>query len=278
MRIDAHQHFWRVERGDYGWLTPALKSIYRNFEEADLAPILQRHHIAKTILVQAAPTEAETDYMLSVARRTDFVAGVVGWIDFEAADAAERIAARPEEPLLKGLRPMIHDLADDDWMLRPELAPAFEAVVARRLCFDALVKPRHLRWLIRLVERHPALRVVIDHGAKPMIAAWTPGDAAFSLWAEQMRVLADAGCFMKLSGLATEAAPHWTAADLQPYVDVLLDCFGPAKTMWGSDWPVVILAGGYDAWWAAAGDVLAGCNSEDRASILGGTAAKYYGV
>ncbi len=167
--IDAHQHFWRIARGDYGWLTPALAAIYRDFGPADLAPILARHGIDATILVQAAPTVAETRFLLDLAGETPFVAGVVGWAPFAAADAADRIARLAEEPKLVGLRPMVQDEADDDWLIRPALGPAFDAMIAHGLVFDALVLPRHLPRLLRVLERHPDLVVVVDHGAKPRI-------------------------------------------------------------------------------------------------------------
>jgi L-fuconolactonase len=276
--VDAHQHFWRLARGDYGWLTPALGPIHRDFEEADLTPILARHGVARTILVQAAPTEAETDYMLALGRRADFVAGVVGWVDFEAGDAAERIAARAAEPLLKGLRPMLQDLADDAWLLRGDLAPAFAAMRAHGLRFDALVKPRHLPVLIRFVERHPGLRVVIDHGAKPEIARWSPGDEDFRRWAEALKTLASLGCYAKLSGLVTEAPQGWTVEALKPYVETLLACFGTERLMWGSDWPVAILGGGYDAWREASVTLTAHLSEAERDALFGGAAMRFYGL
>ena len=144
MQIDAHQHFWRIDRGDYGWLTPDLAVIYRDFLPADLTPILARHGIAKTILVQAAPTVAETEFMLALAASTPFVAGVVGWVDFTAPNARTVIARLAADANLVGLRPMVHDIADDAWLLRPDLAPAITAMIEHDLVFDALVKPRHL--------------------------------------------------------------------------------------------------------------------------------------
>ena len=168
-RIDAHQHFWRIARGDYAWLTPALGAIYRDFDPDDLAPHLAAHGIAATILVQAAPTHAETAFLLDLADKTAFVAGVVGWTEFAAPDADAAIARLAADPLLVGLRPMVQDIADDDWLTRAELAPAFDAMIAHQLVFDALLTPRHLRRLIPVLERHPHLRVIVDHAAKPAI-------------------------------------------------------------------------------------------------------------
>ncbi len=164
-RIDAHQHFWAVERGDYGWLTRDLEPLYRDFEPRDLEPLLKGAGIDGTVLVQAAPTIAETVFMLGIADATPFIKGVVGWVDFEAPDAPEQIARLARHPALVGLRPMIQDIEDDDWMLRSALTPAFEALQAADLTFDALTLPRHLPNLRRLLDQHPHMRVVIDHGS-----------------------------------------------------------------------------------------------------------------
>ncbi len=248
-RIDAHQHYWRLARGDYGWLTPKLAPIYRDFGPADLAPHLDAFGITHTVLVQAAPTEAETHFMLDLATATPSVAGVVGWVDMEATDAAARIAHITQRPKLVGLRPMIHDIADPRWMLSPALKPAYAAIEANRLVFDALVRPVHLQPLKVLVEHHPGLTVVIDHGAKPDISRWAPGDYDFADWAERMHQLgAHPNVACKTSGLVTEARPDWTPRDLFPHLDTLLDAFGPERLLFGSDWPVVNLAGGYERW------------------------------
>ena len=274
MMIDAHQHFWRLDRGDYGWLTPALAPIYRDFGPADLRPLLLRHGIEKTILMQAAPTLAETRYLLDLAGTTDFVAGVIGWIDFQARNAPDIIASLATDPTLVGLRPMVQDIPDDDWLMKSELAPTFEALVAHGLVFDALVLPRHLPRLISLIERHPNLAVVVDHGAKPPIR-----DGVREPWASDMAAIAaNSGVVCKLSGLVTEAAPGWTTADLRPYVDHLIDVFGPRRLLWGSDWPVVNLAGGYERWRQATDRLLAPLASEERRAVLGENAARVYRV
>ena len=241
MRIDAHQHFWRVDRGDYRWLTAADHPlICRDFGPDDLRPLLAEAGVDRTILVQAAPTVEETRFLLDIAADTDFVAGVVGWVDLEAPDATATIEALVARGGLLGLRPMLQDLPDDDWILRPSLSPALDAMAAAGLRFDALVKPRHLSALIRFLDRRPDLPVVIDHGAKPDIAG-----AELRSWASAIHDIArttQTRC--KLSGLVTEAGGGWTAETLKPFVDVLLEAFGPTRLMWGSDWPVVNEAGG----------------------------------
>lgn len=277
MRVDAHQHYWRLARGDYGWLTPELTPIYRDFGPGDLSPHLDAFDIARTVLVQAAPTEAETDFMLDLAAATPSVAGVVGWIDMEADVAATRITAIARRPKLVGLRPMIHDIADPRWMLSPALAPAYVAIEAAGLVFDALVRPIHLRPLRSLVERYPDMAVVIDHGAKPDIAHWTPGDEDFAEWSERMHQLGkqpNVAC--KTSGLSTEARPDWQPHDFFPYLDVLLDAFGPERLLFGSDWPVVNLAGGYDRWMDALLDWLAKLDPAAHDLILGAAAMRVY--
>jgi L-fuconolactonase len=272
MRIDSHQHFWKLSRGDYGWLTPDKGPIYRDFGPADLAPIRVRNAIDRTIIVQAAPTIAETQYMLEIAAAEPSVAGVVGWVDFEADDAPDRIAELARDRLLVGLRPMVHDIADDDWLLRADIAPALRATASAGLVFDALVRPRHLSRVLVVADRHPDLQIVVDHGAKPFIRK-----RRLDPWRADIAALAarpNIAC--KLSGLANEAGPDWTARDLAPYVDHLLAAFGPARLMWGSDWPVVDLAGGYDRWLAAATETTAGLADADRDAIFGGTAQRIY--
>ncbi|CAN7709723.1 amidohydrolase family protein [Bosea sp. LjRoot237] len=272
MRIDAHQHFWSLARGDYGWLTPALGAIHRDFGPADLAPLLAQHGIDRTILVQAAPTQAETAFLLDIAAKTPFVAGVVGWADFDAPDIVERIAALADDPLLVGLRPMVQDIADDNWLARPELAPAFEAMAAHHLVFDALLKPRHFAPMLAVLERHPDLACVIDHGAKPDLVT---GDLA--AWREGMTALAAyPPLFCKLSGLVTEAGSDWTLETLRPVVEHLLAVFGPDRLIFGSDWPVVTLRASYAQWFATAEILLAGLSRAQRTAVFGGNAAKLY--
>jgi L-fuconolactonase len=274
-RIDAHQHFWRPVRGDYGWLTPgAHPAICRDFGPEDLAPCLLQARIDRTVLVQAAPTEAETRFLLEIARTTPFVAGVVGWTDLAAAEAPARVFAMAQDPKLLGLRPMLQDLDDAAWILRADVAPALDAMEAASLRFDALATPRHLPHLLRLADRRPGLKLVIDHGAKPDIAG-----GALTDWAAAMRALAGGSAAVcKLSGLATEAGAGWTADTLCPFVDVLIDAFGPARLMWGSDWPVVNEAGGYGPWLEAAEALTAGLSDRDRGLIFGGTASDFYGI
>jgi L-fuconolactonase len=275
MRIDAHQHFWQVARGDYGWLTrEAFPALYRDYLPSDLRPLLACCEIDRTILVQGAQSVAESEFLLDLAAATSFVAGVVGWVDLAASDAPEQISRLAMRGKLVGLRPMLQDLADDAWILRQDIAPAIEALQRYNLRFDALVFPRHLGNLRRFIDLYPDLPVVIDHGAKPYIARGDIED-----WAHAMRAIANSSrTVCKLSGLATEASPGWTSETLKPYVDVLLEVFGPDRLMWGSDWPVVNVAGSYTGWFDVADSLTAQLSESERVAIFGGTAARFYGV
>jgi L-fuconolactonase len=272
MRIDAHHHLWTLARGDYGWLTPALASIYSDFTLSDLAPHLSAARIDGTILVQAAPTEAETLFMLEIAERADVVRGVVGWIDFDAADGVARIDAMAARPLLVGLRPMVQDIPDDDWLLRPSLAPLLRGMTGHSLVFDALALPRHLSRLLRVIDQHPDLQFVLDHCAKPHLKTGEIAD-----WRRDIAELAaHQNIVCKLSGLVTEAGPNWQLGGLRPAVDHVIKCFGPQRLLWGSDWPVLNLAGDYERWLKASETLLADLSADDKAAIFGGNAARVY--
>ena len=250
MRIDAHHHLWTLSRGDYGWLTPELAPIYRDFRLSDLEPHLAAAVIEGTVLVQAAPTEAETMFLLDVAANTE-------------------TAARN---LVVGVRPMVQDMGDDDWLLGPALTPLLVAMVRTGLVFDALVLPRHLPKLLEVVGRHPDLTFVLDHCGKPQLAT---GEIA--IWQRDVALLAEhPNIVCKLSGLVTEAAPGWQIADLRQAVDHVRACFGPQRLLWGSDWPVVNLAGGYAKWFAAGETLLADLSPDEKADVFGGNAARIY--
>jgi L-fuconolactonase len=273
MRVDAHQHFWSLKRDDYFWLTPALAPLYRDFGPGDLQPLLEGAGISRTILVQAAPTVTETEYMLRLAAGTPSVLGVVGWVDFEKPQDLAELQRLAQNPLFVGVRPMIQDIPDDHWMLRPALGWAYEALIAHGLVFDALLHPRHLPNFLRLASRYPDLTIVVDHGAKPHIR-----DGAFHEWALNMRRVAretDAVC--KLSGLVTEAGQNWQESQVRPYMDHILEVFGPRRVLFGSDWPVCLLASSYQRWVALVEAAVATFSPEDQARIWGLNALRVYG-
>lgn len=275
-RIDAHQHYWSVAHRDYGWLqpTPELLAIYRDFGPADLHPHLDAAGIDATVLVQAAPSEAETWRLLQLAAAPGSrVAGVVGWCDLLRPDAAQRIAQLASQPLLKGLRPMLQDLDDPRWILRGALQPALQAMVRHGLVFDALVKgPAQLEALCELAAEQRALRIVLDHGAKPPLAS-----GALAEWRNGISRLARAeNVCCKFSGLVTEAGADWRVAGLRACVEHLLSEFGVARLLWGSDWPVLNLAADYGAWWRASGDLLGDLDAVQRDQVFGLNAVRCY--
>jgi L-fuconolactonase len=245
-RIDAHQHYWSVQRGDYGWLTPRETALYRDFEPQHLSQELAQFSVSATVLVQAAPTEAETRFLFDLARQHPSIAGVVGWVDFEAFDVAERISnlVRDGRGILKGLRPMVQDIDDSGWLDRPSLDAVFEVMIAHDLAFDALVMPRHLGATARRLRRHPQLRAIVDHAGKPDISS-----ANLEPWAAQIEQLArDTKAYCKLSGLLTQADQGVGIDGLDAVVAHVFDCFGAERVMWGSDWPVVTLRAPYREW------------------------------
>ncbi len=272
MTIDSHFHCWQLARGDYGWLTAASGSIHRDVSvhewQAQSAPL----GVTGGVLVQAAPTENETRFLLDQADANAAVLGVVGWADLLATNAPERIRSLATHPKLKGLRPMLHDLADPEWILQPALAAALNTMVECDLVFDALVKPEHLPHVLQLALAYPRLRVVIDHGAKPDIAnqQWQP-------WADDMALLANETTVMcKLSGLLTEAGTAPQPGTVRRWALHVLHQFGPDRVLWGSDWPVLALAGSYASWWGETQTVLHDLNASQKAAVLGGNARRFY--
>jgi L-fuconolactonase len=273
MNVDAHQHFWSPSRGDYFWMTgEAVAPINRAILPRDFEPIRKAHGIDKTVLVQAAPTLAETQYMLGIADATDFVAKVVGWADFENRDDLMHLQRLAKHPKFAGVRPMIQDIPDVNWMHRPDVQWAYDAIVDLDLTFDALGFPIHADNFLKLFNRYPKMRTVVDHCLKPQIR-----DDAFDEWARGMvRIARETNVFCKLSGIATEARPGWTVETLKPYALHIIDVFGPARVMWGSDWPVLELNGTYASWRKAAESIMA--SPTERAQIFGETAKAFYRI
>lgn len=273
MIVDAHHHLWRIGRNGHEWPTPDLSVIHRDFEPADLARTLDGTGVTATVLVQSQPSDLDTEWMLDIAADSRVIRGVVGWTDLAAPDAAARIRALARRPKLKGLRPMLQGLPQDDWILRPEARRALVAMTDEGLSFDALVFTRHLPAIVTLAKAFPLLAIVIDHGAKPPFTA--PDD--MSSW--HARILDAAQCpniACKLSGLFTEQAAGQDRADVLPVADHLLSAFGAERLMWGSDWPVVDLAGGYSPWLDWTRRWLDKEDSSAREAILSRTARAFY--
>jgi len=275
MQIDAHQHFWQPARGDYDWMPKDDPILARAYAPADLAPDLAAYGIDGTVLVQAAATVAETRYLLGIADTDPKVRAVVGWIDFEDPGDLGTLEMLAKHPKFRGIRPMIQDIPDDDWMLRDDVQWGFRAIADLGLSLDALGFPRHLDNFLTLFIRHSDMLSVVDHCMKPDICGHSA--TGFATWADGMARLAqETAAFCKLSGLVAEAAPDWRPDDLRPYVDHVLSVFGPERVMWGSDWPVCRLRGEYGDWRMAAETLCAGLNDAGRARVFGGTATEFY--
>ncbi len=277
MIIDAHHHLWKIDRGDYFWMdtrsNPAVAPIARDFLVEEYRTLAAACGVGGSVLVQAAQTVAETQWLLAQAQASDgLILGVVGWMDMAAADAPATLEQLARNRLLRGIRPMLQDIPDVAWVLQPALGPAFRALIAHDLAFDVLIKPPHLASALTLLTRYPELRAVVDHAAKPEIAQdrWQP-------WADQMRRIArETAAHCKLSGLVTEATAQWTVDDLRRYTDHLIECFGPSRLLWGSDWPVALLASAYGHWLDATLQLLGGLSPGERAEVMGENARRFY--
>ena len=274
MRIDSHQHFWKISRGDYYWMRPTMKILHRDYQPDDLRPHLQQHRIDKTVVIQAAPTVAETDFLLGLAQEHDFIAGVVGWLDMDSADFPALFEKYVAKAKFIGLRPMLEDLPEDDWILRQRVGHALSLVAERDFPFDLLVRPRNLPAVLKVLNKQPKLRAVIDHISKPEIR-----EQKLEPWKSLLReAAAHKNVWCKLSGMITEADREaWTLEHLTPYVEHVLECFGPERIMFGSDWPVCLLAGSYHQVIESFETILKPHLDNDSAhGVFGGAAARFY--
>lgn len=268
MIIDAHQHFWLMKDRDGGWPPPELGAIHRDFLPPDLAPEIKEAGVDGTVVVQSLPSVDDTRFMLGLAEKSETILGVVGWVDMKAADAPAVIAELATAPKLKGLRPMLQGISDPGWIDDPALEPAVEAMIAHRLVFDALVLEPHLSALHAFARRHPSLPIVIDHGAKPRI-----GEGHYRGWRHAMLRLAELdNVCCKLSGLLTERGQQRPEA-VRPYAETIVELFGADRVIWGSDWPVVNLAGSYSGWIAQCREIVP---VADHDAVFGGNARRFY--
>ena len=275
MIVDCHQHFWDLDKVDYPWLVPEYGPIFRTFEPDELAPQLQAAGVDRTVLVQSANSFEDTDSMLAHAADHEWIGAVVGWVPLEDANATARVLDHTylANPWFKGVRHLNHDEADPDWLVRPTVLDGLKVLEERKLVYEVVaVHPLHLIHIPTLAQARPDLTIVIDHLAKPPIAG---GD--YSVWkAEMEAAAAGPNVYAKVSGLNTAANwETWSAADLEEAVGFALEVFGPERLMFGSDWPVAILAGDYAKVWAETGKVLdnLGISATDRARSLGNNAA-----
>ncbi|AAK88528.2 amidohydrolase [Agrobacterium tumefaciens] len=270
MLIDAHQHFWLMKDRAGQWPPPSLAAIYRDFLPTDLSPLLTAAGVSGTVLVQTMETAADTDFMLELAENTDFIKGVVGWVDMKSAEVTAEIARRAKHPAFKGVRPMLQGMEDVAWIDDAALNAAVEALVKHGLVFDALVLPPNLPHLLSFASKHPELPVVIDHGAKPLIATGHYRD-----WRRNMAALAARpNVHCKLSGLLTERGEQRPEA-VRPYAETILELFGGDRVIFGSDWPVLRLAGDFQGWLDFCRDIVP---AKDHAAVFGGNAIRFYSL
>lgn len=276
-KVDAHHHLWDVTARAHRWLAePAMEPLRRAFTPADLAAVAEPAGVTGTVLVQVLAEVAETREFLAVAAATPLVAGVVGWVDLTAGDVAETLDALRDGPggrQLVGIRHLVQDEPDPDWLARPDVRRGLRAVAAAGLRYDLLTRPHQLPAAIDTVRALPELTFVLDHLSKPPIAT-----DELEPWASRLRELATApNVVAKLSGLVTEAEwACWTAKHLRPYVAAALEAFGPDRLMFGSDWPVCLLASSYQRWADTAEELLAELSEPEREAIFAGTARRTY--
>lgn len=274
MRIDSHQHFWRFIPADFGWMKPGWP-IRRDFLPADLAPELRAHDLDGCVAVQARQNLAESRWLLELAEGDSMIRGVVGWVDLRSPNVAKELEEFAERPKLVGVRHVVQDEPDDGFMLREDFQRGIAALRRFGLTYDLLVFPRQLPAAIALGRKFPEQPFVLDHLAKPPIK-----DGALSPWRERIRELAKLpNVTCKVSGMATEADwQNWRADDFKPYLEVVFEAFGPDRLMFGSDWPVCLLAGNYERVFGLAQNYVRQLGADAQAKFFGENAARFYGL
>ena len=273
--VDSHQHFWQVGRFDYPWMTPKVEVLCQDYLPPALEPILNRCGVEQTILVQASNSVAETRWLLSLADHNPFIAGVVGWVDLQADDFDRQLDEFMTHSKFKGVRHLVESEPADDWLAQPNVIRGLHGLETRRLSYDLLVHTKHLNYAARVAHECPGLRLVVDHLAKPPIA-----NGEIDEWRREVgKLAAYENVWCKLSGLVTEAdQDHWRVSDLRPYVETAFQCFGPRRMMFGSDWPVCLLAASYERVVETAQSLGAELNAADRDRVFSRNATEFYQI
>lgn len=275
MTVDSHHHLWRYDRAEFGWITNRMRKLRRNFLPRDFKPVARAAGVGGAVAVQARQTLAETRFLLECARSDPFFLGVVGWVPLAGPGVADALAGFAGEPKLKACRHVLQDEPDDGYMLRPDFNAGVRALTAAGLAYDVLVFERHLQQTLEFVDRHPDQVFVLDHVGKPRIR-----DGSFDAWRARIGELARRPrVYCKVSGMVTEADwGAWTEGQLRRYLDAVAEAFGPERMMFGSDWPVCLLAADYARWAGLVAGYAAELGAAERERILGGTAAEAYGL
>jgi L-fuconolactonase len=273
--IDSHQHVWQVGRFDYPWMSPSLGVLYRDYLPQDLARVLANSGVERTVLVQASNSIAETRWLLELADENAFVAGVVGWVDLQSPALEYQLDEFQARPRFSGVRHLVESEPDDDWLIRGTVLDGLRVLAARRVPYDLLVYTKHLKHVPVIANACPELPLVVDHLAKPPIAS-----REFDEWASALeRVSSIDSIHCKLSGLVTEADhTRWGVDDLRPYVEHALACFGAERLVYGSDFPVCLLAAEYDEVLCTFQTLLSTLGEPARESIFGANAARFYSL
>ena len=273
MIVDSHQHFWQVGHFDYPWMSAEVDVLYRDYLPETLEAVLRENGVSKTVLVQASNSLAETYWLLGLAERHQFIAGVVGWVDLTDPAMEPELEVLTANAAFKGVRHLVESEPADDWLVQPKVLDGLRILGKHHVSYDLLVHTRHLKHVKTVAESCPELRMVIDHMAKPPIAS---GEVAE--WARELKdVAAYPNMFCKVSGLVTEAnLTTWTKEDLRPFVDGALELFGPQRMMFGSDWPVCLLAASYSQVLDCFQSLLQDLNEQERARIFGENATEFY--
>jgi L-fuconolactonase len=273
--IDSHQHFWQVGRFEYPWMTPEVDVLCQDFLPETLAPILRSNGVAQTVLVQASNSIDETRWLLQLADRNPFIGGVVGWVDLLSDEGGEQLHEFAAHRKFKGVRHLVESEPADDWLAHARVIHGLRELAACGLSYDLLVHTRHLKYAKTAVNECPDLRFVIDHAAKPPIAR-----TEIDEWGRELKSIASApNVWCKLSGLVTEASwTNWRVEDFIPYVDKVLEYFGPQRMMFGSDWPVCLLAASYEQVVELFQTLLADLSEHDRELIFSKNASQFYRI
>lgn len=275
MRLDAHQHFWKYSPAEYGWINDKMAALKRDFLPQDLKSLLAAEGFEGSIAVQARQELEETRWLLELADENDIIKGVVGWVDLCSSDLAAQLERFASDPKFVGVRHVVQDEPDDEFMLRPEFRSGIALLREHELAYDLLLYPRHLPVAVKLVREFPEQRFVLDHIAKPSIA-----EGRIEPWDRGIRELAQCeNVWCKVSGMVTEARWNvWRAEDFRPYLDVVFEAFGPERLMIGSDWPVCTLSASYGATMGIIADYMRQLRAEEQNGILGGNCARFYRI
>lgn len=274
-RIDSHQHFWRYNPEDYGWMAGDRSPLQVDYMPPDMQALLAASGIDGTVAVQARQVVRETEFLLALADQYDLIRGVVGWVDMRADDVEAQLERFADHPRMVGVRHIVHDEADDRFMLGGNFLRGLAALKGHHLRYDLLLYPRHIPVAIEVVKHFPEQAFVLDHIAKPFIK-----DGIVGAWEDDIRILASFdNVWCKVSGMVTEAAwKTWTQDDFAPYLDIVFDCFGVERLMFGSDWPVCTLSGSYSQVVGIVENYIAALSAEEQAAIMGGNATAFYGL